>query len=236
MLSMWIALALIIVACILLYFFQTKCATIDKDVILKVHDQGIFEDEKGNRIDHKTLEREEQRVALEYIRPTAHVLELGARYGTVTCIIDKCLCGPTFVTSEPDPLVYAALMKNLVRNGCTNVRIVRGIVGDNPVYLQHEGYSTHIAKEKTDYKIPNLTLSDLQKRVGFQFDTLMADCEGCIEEFIRHCIRHNALHQFNTIIYEKDFPETCNYEWIAEVLSRNGMTKVRDAFLTVWTR
>ena len=60
--------------------------------------------------------------------------------------------------------------------------------------------------------------------------------QRCIEEFIRHCMHHNALQQFNTIIYEQDFPETCNYEWVAKVLSQNGMTRVRHAFHTVWVR
>ena len=53
-------------------------------------DSFTFFNEKGERIDHLTGERTEQLQAYEYVPEDAQgVLELGARYGTVTAAISK---------------------------------------------------------------------------------------------------------------------------------------------------
>jgi hypothetical protein len=49
----------------------------------------IFYDENDNIIDNKNLEAEEQILVNKYIKPFYKVLELGARYGTVSHIINK---------------------------------------------------------------------------------------------------------------------------------------------------
>lgn len=46
-------------------------------------------DEHGKKIRHLQVERKEQILAEQYIQPDDCVLELGARYGTVSCVINK---------------------------------------------------------------------------------------------------------------------------------------------------
>lgn len=48
----------------------------------------MFYDRHGKVIDTATLETEEQELAKKYIEPNDIVLELGARYGTVSCAIN----------------------------------------------------------------------------------------------------------------------------------------------------
>jgi len=209
--------------------------------LLRRHDASVFRDEHGQIIDHKNVEREEQLTVLEFVRSDANVLELGARYGTVTCMLDKILkVGKGWVvTSEPDASVHEALYQNLSANGCTRTKVIHSIVGDSPVVLSGNGYGTQALKSTRDDhrgQIDNISLKDLQENFGFKFDTVMADCEGCFEEFVRHCDRQGLLHQFETIIYEMDYADTCNYPWIEQMLKNRGMVKVRDAFLTVWQK
>ena len=54
----------------------------------------IFIDENNNIVDNTIHETDEQRLADKYIKPTDVVLELGARYGTVSCIINKKINDP----------------------------------------------------------------------------------------------------------------------------------------------
>ena len=70
-----------------------------------------YVDEKGRKIDIRN-EREEQYVCHEFIEPTNTVLELGARYGLVSCVINHKLECPTHhVCLEPDKTVIASLKK-----------------------------------------------------------------------------------------------------------------------------
>lgn len=222
-------------------FMEPQLRFRDNADILIRHDAGVFRDELGHVIDHKTEEREEQLTVLEYVRSDAKVLELGARYGTVTCLIDKILQigNGIVVASEPDATVHEALYRNLSVNGCQRTKVFHGVVGDFPVVMDLAGYGTQARKmtlASESRKVENATFLEVQESFSVEFDTLMADCEGCVEDFIRHCLEHNVLKQFETVIYEMDRPDACDYPWIETVLKDAGMVKVRDSFLTVWQK
>ena len=79
----------------------------------------IFLNEKGQRIPHQELETVEQMLVQEYIEADDVVLELGARYGTVSVTLNKLLLDPTnHLAVEPDQRVVDALEKNRDSNGC----------------------------------------------------------------------------------------------------------------------
>lgn len=48
-----------------------------------------FYDEYNIKIDHFSKERSEQELAYKYVKKNDIVLELGARYGTVSCAINS---------------------------------------------------------------------------------------------------------------------------------------------------
>lgn len=48
-----------------------------------------FLDERGRRVDHTRMEVEEQEQCRVHVDPSSTVLELGARYGTVSFVINQ---------------------------------------------------------------------------------------------------------------------------------------------------
>ena len=101
----------------------------------------IFYDENDNIIDNKNLEAEEQILVNKYIKSFYKVLELGARYGTVSHIINKKLVVKTNqVSVEPDSRVWNALEKNR-QNYNSQYHIVKGFVSNkNQPQIVSAGY------------------------------------------------------------------------------------------------
>jgi precorrin-6B methylase 2 len=87
----------------------------------------MFVNSKGENV-YYDLEKDEQFLARTYVPKNATVLELGARYGTVSCIISEVLDDPTrHVAVEPDSSVIEALEKNRDNNG-GKFHIYNGVV------------------------------------------------------------------------------------------------------------
>jgi hypothetical protein len=87
-----------------------------------------FVDEHNQKINVFAIERIEQLQAREFVPTNATVLELGARYGSVSCSIAYKLDDDRrlFVV-EPDSNVISALEANKRTTGC-NFHIFNGIV------------------------------------------------------------------------------------------------------------
>ena len=70
-------------------------------------------DLNGDRVNIEVIEKHEQDLANQYILENDVVLELGARYGSVSCIINSKLINKTNqVVVEPDERVWDSLEKN----------------------------------------------------------------------------------------------------------------------------
>jgi precorrin-6B methylase 2 len=96
-------------------------------------------DECGIPIDIARVERREQELANEYIQKNDSVFELGARYGSVSCIINSKLgCKTNQVVVEPDKRVWDALERNKKANNC-QFHIVKGFVSNKPLGLINGG-------------------------------------------------------------------------------------------------
>jgi FkbM family methyltransferase len=197
----------------------------------------IFYNEKGAIIDHLHIERPEQLLAEKYIPSDAVVLELGARYGTVSAVISKKLSNPLhFVAVEPDERVWNALEKNMKNNGCT-FNLIKGVISLSPLILteidSHQGYGITSVKAESS-TIKSYTLKEVERMYNLKFDTLMADCEGFLEIFMdENPILYNQL---KLIIFEQDYGNKCNYEKIKTMLANNGFTCIVTGFHQVWKR
>ena len=85
-------------------------------------------DQDGKIIDIASMEKPEQDLAQQYIKENDIVFELGARYGSVSCIINsKLKCKTNQVVVEPDERVWDALEQNKIRNNC-EFHIIKGFV------------------------------------------------------------------------------------------------------------
>jgi FkbM family methyltransferase len=190
--------------------------------------------ERGQVIDITKCEVDEQRLAREYVPKNARVLELGARYGTVSCIISSILDDPTkHVAVEPDISVAAALIHNKLTHN-SKFNIVFGAISRTPLFLDFTcGYGNHtIPSDRST--IETFTLEEIEKRYDVTFDCLVADCEGFLEQFFRE--NPTFALKLNIVIFEMDCPERCNYDFVKQVLRDAGLHPVIDEFQSVWVR
>ena len=203
-----------------------------KHLKLEDLDKIPYYDENNNIIDHFKNERIEQYVSNDYILPNMCVLELGARYGTVSCVINNKLENPkNHIVIEPDKIVIPALIKNR-KNHKSKFTIFNGVISKNPVSIIHDGYATKTIKTNTKNEIKTWTLAQIIKKTGLNFDCLVADCEGCLETFFTENI--NYIKNFKLIIFEKDMPDICNYTFISKTLLQYGFICVNNDFVSVW--
>ena len=125
-----------------------------------------FKDEKGTVIDIANVENEEQRQAEKYIEPDSIVLELGARYGTVSSMINKKLNVKTNqVSVEPDSKVISAL-KSAQNN---KYHVLQGFISRKKLELTGEGYGL-TAKETDSTSYNSYTLEDVEKMYNLKFE------------------------------------------------------------------
>ena len=194
-------------------------------------------DEHGKKIHHLQTEREEQILAETYVLSSDCVLELGARYGTVSCATNAVLsCKTDHVVVEPDARVWNALESNKIRNKM-NFQIIKGFCSTQSLGLHdldnYRGYGTRSCKvEQSD--IPSFTLEALESLVSKPFNCLIADCEGYLETFLDE--NPTLLPRLRCIIFEKDCPKECDYNKIKQRLAELGFEQKVKLFREVWIK
>lgn len=192
-----------------------------------------FVNEHGHYFNHENTEDNEQRQARMFIPPDGVVLELGARYGTVSCAINEKLIHKNHQLSvEPDRTVWEALTTNRDRNGC-DFSILYGAVSRKPIELELNGYATtSVQTEKGN--IQTYTLEQIEANLGLQFDCLVADCEGFLGLFLEE--NPQLYPRLRWILFEKDYPDKCDYDRIENNLRYHGFECVESGFHSVWKR
>lgn len=196
-----------------------------------------YYDEHGEKIKHLITERKEQILAEKYIKPEDVVLELGARYGTVSCVINKKLKNKhNQVVVEPDSRVWQPLEDNMKRNDC-DFHIIKGFISNKKMKLTDKedwrGYGTK-SEEDPSSKIPSYTLDEIQKKYKLKFNVLVADCEGFLCQFLEE--NPGFLDQLRLIIFEKDNPKMCNYNAIKRQLKEKKFKQLCPLFREAWRR
>ena len=204
-------------------------------------DNFVFYNENNILIDKNKEEFIEQRQVKQYLNPNSVVLELGARYGTISCIINKIINNPkNQVSVEPDNRVIEALKNNMKNNNC-NFHIIEGFISKKKLDLinkdNYYGYgTTSIKSNKTTIK--SYTLEEIEELYNLNFDTLIADCEGFLEEFFDE--NPKMYKQLKCVIMEHDYPEKCNYVKIMHNLKLNGFVEIEhdthSVPRTVWKK
>jgi hypothetical protein len=205
-------------------------------ILLNTTRERIFTDEKGNVVSHKELEVEEQKIASKYIRKNDKVLELGARYGTVSAIIlDKISDPKDCVIVDPDTNITQALTHNLNNCGYGDAQIFVGTVGSNKKRIHSdEGYGTYTEScEDVECNLENVTYDNLQRKYDITFNTIVADCEGCLPELIDHI---EDMDPIKKIIFETDRPDDVDYNKVYTKLNGRGFKNVREGFVQVWVK
>jgi FkbM family methyltransferase len=192
----------------------------------------------GNNVDIAVVEKLEQDLANLFILENDIVLELGARYGSVSCIINSRLINKyNQVVVEPDARVWEALEKNKQTNHC-EFHIVKGFISEKKLDLTNldvclGGYgSTFIENDHTI--IPSYSLDEIKKKYDLEFNVLVADCEGFLEVFFDE--NPSFYDKLRLLIYEADYPEKCNYEKIKKTLLEKGFIPLVEGHQNVWIK
>jgi FkbM family methyltransferase len=195
-----------------------------RDTVFRIIDRIPYVDENNNVVNHHWLERNEQHIARRFIPRDATVLELGARYGTVSCVINSILNDPKrHVAVDPDASILQALQKNRDSHGA-QFHIFSGAVSRKPLFLQPESYCTHTTSQDTGVQTQSLTIEELEKVYGMSFDCLVADCEGFMEQFVRE--NEDFVRRLNMVTYEEDQGSWCDYNYVSEKLRMFGFVCV----------
>ena len=196
-----------------------------------------IQDHNGNSVDIKKIERREQALARQYIEKNDVVFELGARYGSVSCIINSILnCKTNQVVVEPDERVWEALERNKKINNC-QFHIIKGFVSNIKLSLtnlnSYNGYgTTYLINDKST--IPAFTLQEIINKHNLKFNVLVADCEGFLERFFDE--NPNFYDMLRLIIFEADYPNKCNYEKIRNALKEKNFIEKIKGHQNVWIK
>lgn len=184
----------------------------------------IIVDENNKIVDHERVEQKEQSLVKQYINKDDVVLELGARYGSVSCTINQILENKeNQVVVEPDPRVWDALEKNRGFNKCS-FRIIKGFISKQSYGLTNtevcNGYGTTYSCQDDNNKIPNYSMEDVLKLFPLKFNVLVADCEGFLEIFLDE--NPFFYDDCRLVIFEEDYKEKCDYAKIKTILLQKG--------------
>ena len=202
----------------------------------------VFIDECGAAINTHTNEWHEQILALQHVQPHHRVLELGARYGTVSCALQYNRPA-RHVAVEPDARVWAALAANLAANdGCEKCEVFEGFASRRPLVLglldAASGYGARAQAPATaDAPAACRTVEDLERLADGTrqpFTALIADCEGFLGTFLDENPR--LLDGLEVVVYEADAPDVCDYAGIRRLLRAHAFECVVAGVQNVWRR
>jgi FkbM family methyltransferase len=203
-------------------------------------DEIDYYDENDKVINNIINERPEQHMANDYIMPDMKVLELGARYGTVSCVINNKLENPhDHVVIEPDKRVLKALIKNR-KNHASKFTIINGVISKKPMTLIHADYATRttnndIKDDKSKHVIVNnYSIKQIMYSTKVKFDVLVADCEGCMCTFLEE--NGEYIKHYRMIIMEQDFPNLCDYNAVNKKLLEWKFKLIVKGFVNVWEK
>jgi len=236
--NLWVLIVLVIVV---VFLWTGRARKYSDEEILVSFPRYKFIDENGD-VMKDYVEKREMNIAQKFIDPESTVLELGARYGTVSVITNKKLRDPTkHVVVEPDSAVWEALESNRDFHDC-QFGVVKGVLSKKPSFLKRtrNKYANFISSRSDGEKVRNFDFDQLQRDYGLLFDTLIIDCEGCMEQLMKDF--PNILDNINFITFEQDYDcaskpagsPKCNYDWIKAELRRRDFKQHSDAHHQVW--
>jgi FkbM family methyltransferase len=130
------------------------------------------------------IEANSRLMAVKWIPKDATVLEVGARYGSVSCAISRLLANSgKLVSMDADEQVWDALQQNRENFKC-NFHIAKGLLGKQDGKIFRHRYGTVASTEQSfagnaAVTVPHFTVEDLESKYKLAFDTANFDCEGC---------------------------------------------------------
>ena len=201
LLLLLIIILLLVIFLILLYFFMKRkkekkksfeCSNIHQlHKILKLK-QGVF-----------SQELPEQLMIFKYIEPSSKILELGPNIGRSAVIANSRLKDKTkHLCVETISETCQKLKENRDLNNL-KFKIFEGAISNGNLYQHPNDWRSSKIKKNGYIKVNTKPFSYLKSKYNINFDTIIADCEGCISELLRE--NEYILNGIKLIIIEHDF-------------------------------
>jgi hypothetical protein len=181
----------------------------------------------------------EQQLAVKYVQPSAKVLELGANVGRNTMVIASILeddrnlvtldCNKNFI----DLLTFH---RNINR---MRFHIECAALSYRPLLI--EDWDTRVVSQ-SESNVNCVTFDYLRDKY-FDFDTLVADCEGALFYILSD--NPTMLSGFHTIIMENDYHDINHYNYVRSILEKEhslveaqegGWGPCQSNFYEVWQK
>jgi phospholipid N-methyltransferase len=186
----------------------------------------------------KTDEYPEQLMAVNYIKSSSKVLEIGANIGRNTLVIASILSDSRNLTAlECDPDSFNILIENIQANNF-QVKAINAALSKKQ--LIQKGWDTIIS----DTVLPGFKRVNTINYLEDTFDTLVLDCEGAFYYILQDF--PEILEGIRTIIMENDYWDINHKNYIDSVLFQNGFWvdysadggwgPCKDFFYQVFTR
>ena len=163
----------------------------------------------------------EQKMAVQFLRESDKVLEIGGNIGRNSLIIASLV--QDSLTLESDPGIARQLEENRDANGM-RFAIEASALSLRP--LIQKGWDTVVSDVVLDgyKKVPTITLDELRKKYPIPFTALVLDCEGAFY-YILHDMPE-ILDGIHTILMENDYYTISHKEYIDATLRQKGFTCV----------
>ncbi len=186
-------------------FTSTNLSEIHANVQLAL---GTFQDELP-----------EQRFAVQYIRPTDRVLEIGSNIGRNSLVISSILEDDRNLgTLECNPHFIPLLEFNRTLN-CANFKIVDAALSYRRLAIQD--WDTVVLED--DQPVPDgfsLVRTIRFEDLDFHPNVLVADCEGALFYILSD--NPDMLEGFETLILENDYHDITQYNYLRALFERYG--------------
>lgn len=211
---------LVIIALIIMIIGTTKSSFGNNENFNDIIKTFKYYDENNNLIDHLKLEIDEQKDAFKYINEEDIVLELGGRYGSVSVIVTyKQKNNGNLVVLEPDKDIINSLYKNKLINNANFVILNKYISNDSKKIIK-DGYGTRLGNIINKNDPLKITYNDFKNQFPLNFNVLIADCEGCLCDFIY--MIEDDINNYNKILFEADVAKSCDYKKLITYLITKG--------------
>jgi GR25 family glycosyltransferase involved in LPS biosynthesis len=207
---------------------DTFSNSLDKEEILNKLNKFVYYNQDNKKITPSKNEIDEQRDIIKYIEQDDIVLQLGGKYSSISnTIAYKQNNSGNLVVVESDKSILEILKSNKERNGSNFIILDKNIISNNDKDLNLDNYSTkRVNKESFSQEESRINYDDFKVKYPLNFNVLIADCEGCLCDFIETI--GDDLNNYNKILFVANQNHMCFYNKLLDKFQKNGFEIVKN--------
>ena len=203
----------------------------NKELIINlINYEGLFDIHNKLNIKHGTFNDElpEQKLAYMFLKGDEKVLEIGGNIGRNTLVIASILKDDNnLVVLESDENNSKLLNENKIINNLNFNIEAKALCKNKLIQSKWTTIESDILLNGYNW-VEICDYNYLKNKYQINFDTLVIDCEGAFYYILRDF--PEILENVNLIIMENDYTDINNYNYVCDILLKNGLNKVYMEF------